>query len=315
MTRTGTGGHTEVDVLTASSPRLADWVRMRALARAADGFDGPPVCGLDAVGSLAADPPGVVATDLLATREEQVAGWARVIEPDASDASATIESLVVHPAWRGRGIGRRLVERVQGRVGAAGRDQVRVAVPEALLPVAQACGAADLGLSRQVFQALDLAGDGAAPTRPDDAHGLVVAAWGAVAPGGLAEGVARLEGHGDVAVLRALERMRRTRGRTAQHTALVQPETQQVLGYTSISLPASSPQDPEQAMTVVDPDARGHGYGELLKTLNLAALLRDRPWPQRIWTANDEENLQMAALNERLGFRPWQYRRVVGWRL
>jgi GNAT superfamily N-acetyltransferase len=288
---------------------------MRALARAADGLLGPPVCGVDALGSLIVDPPGTHATDLLATREEQVAGWVRVVQPGALEAPVTIESLVVHPAWRGRGIGRRLVERVHERVGAAGRDEVRVAVPEALLPIAQAWGATDRGVSRQVFQTLALAGDGPAPTRPDASHGLVVAGWGAVAPDHLAEGVARLEGHGDMAVLRALERMRRTRGRAAQHTALVEPGTRRVLGYTSISLPASSPQDPEQAMTVVDPDTRGQGYGELLKTLNVAALLRDRPWAQRIWTANDEDNRPMASLNERLGFLPWQYRRVLGWSL
>lgn len=125
--------------------------------------------------------------------------------------------------------------------------------------------------------------------------------------------MSRLDGHGDVAVLRALEAMRRRRGRTAQHTAVLDRGTGDVLGYTSISLPASAPADPEQGMTVVDPQARGRGYGETLKRLNTAALLRERPWAQRVWTANDEDNAAMASLNRRLGFRPWQYRHVLGW--
>ncbi|MFC7490498.1 MULTISPECIES: GNAT family N-acetyltransferase [unclassified Knoellia] len=304
---------TEVSVLADGSRHVADWVRMRALAWAADGRGGPPVCGVDALGSLTVDPPGARCTDLVATSGQEVTGWVRVVLPDEAQAPAVVESLVVHPRWRSGGVGRRLAERARDLAADAGRRDVRIAVPEPLLPVAKAWGAEDREGSRQVFQRLDLAdGPSSEPVVPKDVE---VHRWNAVAPDHLAEGVARLEGHGDLDVLRALERMRRLRGRVALHTALVAPGGGPMLGYTSISLPASSPGDPEQGMTVVDPEARGHGYGELLKRLNQAALAADRPWAQRMWTANDEENHPMATLNARLGFRPWQHRRVLGWSL
>ncbi|MGL5865490.1 MAG: GNAT family N-acetyltransferase [Dermatophilaceae bacterium] len=304
-------GRVQVRRLAPGSPEVGDWVRMRALAHVVDGRPGPPVCGLDAVGSLVADPPGARASDYVATVDGMAVGWLRMVLPDPASTPAVVESLVVHPGWRGRGVGRRLVDEAH-RVGrAAGRTAATMAVPEERLAVAGAWGAVAGPGSRQVFQVLDIgpvAEDVPVPA------GVEVVTWAAACPDAVAAEVCRLDGHADVGVLRALETMRRTRGRTARHTALL-ARGGGLLGYTSISFPASSPHDPEQGMTVVDPRARGRSYGALLKRLNTAGLLRERPWAQRIWTANDEENRPMASLNERLGFRPWQYRRVHEWSL
>lgn len=306
--------HTTVEELNPESDHIADWVRMRALAHAAGGQEGPPVCAVDAAGSLDVAPPAARAVDLVATKDGTPLGWVRAVIPDLERAPVVVESLVVHPDHRGRGVGGLLAERACSLAAEAGRNEVTLAVPEALLPVASAWGALPKAVSHQVFQRLDLTGKEqphAGLILPD---GVRAVTWATIAPDHIAEGVARLEGHADLTILRSLERMRRTRGRTALHVALVADDGR-VLGYTSMSLPASSPQDPEQGMTMVDPQERGHGYGALLKRLGLAGLLHARPWTQRVWTANDEQNRPMATLNTRLGFLPWQVRHVHAWRL
>ncbi|WP_380168348.1 GNAT family N-acetyltransferase [Jannaschia sp. R86511] len=314
MTATRTWwAQTGVEVLTTGSPSLGGWVRLRADARTADGSLGPPVCGVDCLGSLAVDPPGSRAIDLLARRDGHVAGWARVIEPVDVSGPVTVESLVVDPGHRGCGVGRCLLDLVRRAAASEGRREVLVAVPEPLVSMATAWGGHDGGRPRQVHQVMHVAAQDLAVTLPHVPAGLAVVRWEAQAPDDMAAGVSALDGHRNLEMLRSLERMRRVRGRTARHTALVDEGGGRVVGYTSISLPASSPLDVEQGMTVVDPTARGRGHGWLLKSLSFAALRRERPWVRRMWTANDEENRPMSALNRRLGFRPWQYRRVLVW--
>lgn len=59
-----------------------------------------------------------------------------------------------------------------------------------------------------------------------------------------------------------------------------------------------------QGDTIVLSGHRGHGLGRSLKAAAMAQACADAPWMRLAETSNDATNLPMAAVNERLGFRP-----------
>jgi GNAT superfamily N-acetyltransferase len=59
-----------------------------------------------------------------------------------------------------------------------------------------------------------------------------------------------------------------------------------------------------QAITIVDPAHRGHRLGLLAKLANLRQLREHHGEVTTIWTGNADTNANMAAINDRLGFRP-----------
>jgi RimJ/RimL family protein N-acetyltransferase len=66
------------------------------------------------------------------------------------------------------------------------------------------------------------------------------------------------------------------------------------------------PQRAHQHDTAVVPAHRGHGLGLWIKSAMLVALRAERPDVTEIETGNSTANQHMLAINQRLGFRPWQ---------
>lgn len=74
--------------------------------------------------------------------------------------------------------------------------------------------------------------------------------------------------------------------------------------YTELTLPEAKPAVAWQGDTLVHGDHRGRRLGMLVKTANLAELLRRRPTTERVHTWNADENQWMLAINIALGFTP-----------
>jgi GNAT superfamily N-acetyltransferase len=79
----------------------------------------------------------------------------------------------------------------------------------------------------------------------------------------------------------------------------------EVAGFTEV-LVGRQPQRARQRDTAVVPAHRGHGLGLWIKSAMLVALRAKRPEVTEVETGNSTANQRMLAINQRLGFRPWQ---------
>ena len=100
----------------------------------------------------------------------------------------------------------------------------------------------------------------------------------------------------------ARDRDRRA-GISALDTLALDSKGQVVAGQT-LTVDASEPGIARQEATIVHRDHRGHRLGLALKAVNLQALQRANPDLTAAYTSNHEDNAQMVAINERVGFRP-----------
>lgn len=80
-----------------------------------------------------------------------------------------------------------------------------------------------------------------------------------------------------------------------------------LVAYTALWVRASKPDVADQDDTLVVAEHRGHSLGMLIKLANLAAYRERFPNARKVVTFNAEENRQMLAINEALGFRPAGY--------
>lgn len=78
-------------------------------------------------------------------------------------------------------------------------------------------------------------------------------------------------------------------------------------GFTELSVPAESGRAVHQEDTLVLREHRGRRLGMLLKTLNLRGLAAERPGHPSVITFNAEENRHMLDVNEAVGFVPIGY--------
>lgn len=90
----------------------------------------------------------------------------------------------------------------------------------------------------------------------------------------------------------------------------VHEATSEIAGFTETRV-GRRPERAEQMDTAVVPAHRGAGLGLWLKSAMLLRLRDERPDVAEVITGNSTANRHMLAINERLGFRPWQ--EVNGW--
>lgn len=319
----------------AGDPAAVDEAyRIGAAAERADVPDFPPFCRQRFTAAARHPMPGNQRLWALARLDGVPAGYLALDLPQLDNTDNSDAELVVHPAYRRRGVGRALHEHGLRLLRERGRKRVigvtvstlpgSVPRPESGDAFAAAVGARPalaevrrrLDTGRLDQAALDaLAADARAR-----ATGYRTVGWRGDTPQQYAADVAYLDGRlmadaplgdleweperVDVQRLRATERALDARGRRRYHRAAVHEASGRVVAWTLIDLGPSADWHAWQQITIVDPAHRGHRLGLLIKIENLRHALAHEPALRVVDTWNAAENRHMIAINELLGFRP-----------
>jgi GNAT superfamily N-acetyltransferase len=272
---------------------------------------------------------------MVARRADRVVGGALIGLPTIDNAHLALFELSVHPAHRRKGVGRALLDRVERRAREEGR---RTLIGSAIRPVPGGPPRPDAGtpfLSAMGFvpalesrrRRIDLAAIESTAEAELLAGCLARAeayeclAWTGQTPAELADGVARLSNRvlidsptGDLDIeqstmdgdrLRADEQRGLDRGNHLVGAAARHRETGEVAAITGISIRPAADHG-EVWLTIADPRHRGHRLGTIVK-IECHRLARRRfPLLRHVTTANADENAQMAAINEKLGFEVYE---------
>ena len=304
-----------------------------AASEAVDLPDFPPFCRQRFTAMVRHPMPGNAPVNLLARLDGEPAGHLVLDLPQLDNTENASADLVVHPAYRRRGVGRALHEHALGLLRELGRKRVTAMSPThlpgttdqpspgtafaatigagcALVDVRRRLATADLDQAR-----LDslLAGARA------KASGYQVLHWRGHTPDEFAADVAYLDGRlladapmGDLAWepeqvdaerLRGTELALDARGRRRYHVGVRHEASGRLVAWTLLDVGASADWHAFQQITIVDPEHRGHRLGLLAKIENLRHLLAHEPGVRVIDTFNAESNDHMIAINEQLGFR------------
>jgi GNAT superfamily N-acetyltransferase len=114
--------------------------------------------------------------------------------------------------------------------------------------------------------------------------------------------------------LRAREAVYAAEGRVIVNSVALDRDGE-IVAWTEVGVDEGDYRDAHQAITIVDPNHRGHRLGLLLKLANLR-LIRERfPHVEHIWTDNADVNAPMIAINELLNYTTFdanaEYQRKV----
>lgn len=312
--------------------------RVGAAANEADLPDFPPFCRRRFEASVRHPMPGNAALWALARLDGVPAGYLALDLPHLDNTDNATADLVVHPAYRRRGVGRALHEHGVRLLRERGRKRVVGMAVSALpggpsRPAAGAAFAAALGAHPALLEVrrrldtarLDHAGlDALLAAARDRSAGYRTVQWRGGTPEEYLTDIAYLDGRlmtdsplgdlhweaeqVDAERIRGTERALDARGRRQYHTAVRHEESGRLVAWTLLDVGASADWHAFQQITIVDPEHRGHRLGLLTKIENLRHLLVHEPAVRAIDTFNAAENAHMVRINERLGFRP-----VDGW--
>jgi GNAT superfamily N-acetyltransferase len=106
----------------------------------------------------------------------------------------------------------------------------------------------------------------------------------------------------DEARVRRSHELARAQGRRTFESIARHRATGELVGYTTLHVPAHTPRQAIQWDTLVRDDHRGHRLGLALKIANLRALRAQLPAVERVSTWNARENEPMLRVNRDLGF-------------
>lgn len=325
--------------IDAADPAAIDEAyRIGAAANDADLPDFPPFCRRRFEAAIRHPMPGNAPLWALARLDGVPAGYVGLDLPQLDNTENAAADLVVHPAYRRRGVGRALHEHVVRLLRERGRKRV-LGMAVSALPggpersVAGAAFAASTGAQpalvevRRRLDATRLDHDGldaalaGARTR---ATGYRVLRWQGRTPDEYVADIAYLDGRlmadaplGDVEWeperidaerVRGIERALEARGRRRYHTAVRHEGSGRVVAWTLLDVGDSADWHAFQQITIVDPAHRGRRLGLIVKIENLRHLLTHEPAVRAVDTFNAAVNSHMITINEQLGFRP-----VDGW--
>lgn len=295
------------------------WLELERVAAEASAAEARP-CSLDLEGSLRYFPPTTTLEDWVAVDERTtVVGVLRLADVAGSTA-LRVDELLVHPQYRGRGLGADLVAWALTRAGCRQKTEVHASFTAPLAEVrsqsaterlAAAVGAevVALGLNQQLVVA-------GTPLGVDLAAGYELVHWGTVIPDRYACAASVLEtsagrdplpqcgpGTAELAgcYVRQFETMRVGRARRAHQTGVLDASGA-LVGFTCLSMTTGEPRVALQAMTVVATAHRGRGLAAALKRANLRRAVAAEPGLETVQTGNDLDNGPMLALNRSLGF-------------
>ncbi|WP_328547912.1 GNAT family N-acetyltransferase [Streptomyces platensis] len=299
------------------------WFAVLAAARAHDRPDGPALERAAETGRLRIPSLHSRAVPVTLPAPEGATGYAgvallRLHDTEENAGNAFLDTLTVHPARRGRGVGRALWETVCGRLAAEGRTSVSALVERG--------GAGErFAVARGAECALPLvAYVQDVRTAPLPATGVPLpagyrfATWSGVVPDAHAAAHARAhdamedaptgdldEQHDpwDAERIRAAARVVLDRGGVLLTVAVLAEADGAVAGYTELMLPTPDSVQAVQYDTVVVPAHRGRGLGRAVKLRMLEYLRAQWPDVQEIETTVADENTPMRAVNAALGYR------------
>ncbi|GIJ21741.1 GNAT family N-acetyltransferase [Micromonospora lutea] len=317
----------------ADDQAIEEAYRIGAAYVAADLPDFPPFCRQRLTAMIRQPMPSHLPINLLAHLDGEPAGHLVLNLPQLDNTENASAELVVHPAYRRRGVGRALArhglavlpEHGRKRVSAMSRAHAPGAPgrPAPATAFAAALGAVDaLADVRRRLEVADLDQASLEALLTDArsrAAGYEVLRWRGRTPDALAADVAYLDGRlladapmGDLAWepeqvdaerLRGTELALEARGRRRYHVGVRHDASGRLVAWTLLDVGASADWHSFQQITIVDPEHRGHRLGLLAKIENLRHLLAHEPAVRVIDTFNADSNDHMIAINEQLGFR------------
>jgi len=268
-----------------------------------------------------------------------------VLLPTADNRDMAEIELVVHPEFRRRGTGRRLLAQVADQVRAEGRSRIISGVYAPLDAVdawtaagsgpsfARAAGARPVTVEMERLLEVGSIDEAAYDRLLADAlahsPGYSTVRWNGPVPEEYAADLAELTGRmstdtplDDLAMeperydtgrIRAEEKGLRVRGVRHYTTGAVHDATGRLVGFTELRLAFSHSDHASQEITIVGPGHRGHRLGMRMKIENLRWTRAHEPALRTVDTWNADANGPMIAVNEAMGFRP--HRRAHIWEL
>ncbi|MEH0842603.1 GNAT family N-acetyltransferase [Micromonospora sp. CPCC 205711] len=308
--------------------------RIGAAVNEADVPDFPPLCRQRFEASIRHPMPGNAPRWVLARLNGVPAGYLCLDLPQLDNTDNATADLVVHPAYRRRGVGRALHQHGLRLLRDLGRKRVLGMATSALpggpaRPAAGAAFATAVGARPALVEVrrrldvtrLDLPGlDAMLAEAHPRATGYRPVRWRQHAPEEYLADVAYLDGRlmtdaplGDVEWepekidaerVRATERALDARGRRRYHHGLLHEASGRLVAWTLLDVTPSSPWHAFQQITIVDPAHRGRRLGLIAKIENLRYARAHEPELSAVDTWNAAENAHMIDINERLGFRP-----------
>ncbi|GGM13606.1 MULTISPECIES: GNAT family N-acetyltransferase [Micromonospora] len=285
-------------------------------------------------GALRHPMPGNLPVWALARLDGVPAGYYAVELPQLDNTDNATIDLVVHPAYRRRGVGRALHAHALGLLRERGRKRL----------VGMAVDALPGGPSRSPAGSAFAASTGAAPVLVEARRRLdVTTVEQAALDAALAEAWTRADGYrlvgwrqntpeeyvADIAYLdgrlmmdaplgdlewepeavdaervRGAERALDARGRRRYHQGVVHVASGRVVAWTLLDVDPDASWHAFQQITLVDPAHRGHRLGLIVKIENLRYAMTHEPQLRVVDTWNATTNQHMIAINEQLGYRP-----------
>lgn len=287
--------------------------------------DPPLIPGREAV-SLTHLTPGDAAGQVVVWDEAgtRALGWGKLEYSLTQNLHAAHARLVVHPAWRRRGLGQGLARALEEVARREGRRLITFGTTS-LLPAGAAFArrlGAEPALTLRQSQ-LDLAGVPGAlldawVTRPGgDPYRLHL--WERVPEDFLDRAadvfmVMNTAPRGDLDVedfqitpemIRAWDDMTEEGGEVRPLLAAEDTRTGQLAGYTEVFWSPERAALVYQGATAVRPSERGQGLGKWLKAAMIRHVRTRCPGARVVRTNNAHENAAMLAINVALGFEPW----------
>ncbi|GAA4857655.1 GNAT family N-acetyltransferase [Pseudonocardia benzenivorans] len=319
---------TDVEITrVADEPGLRTWFDVGAAAAAHDRPADPPPSWAETRAELTRPWPRRVVEHWVARRDGEAVGALSLAMPTHDNVGSALVDGDVLPAHRRRGIGRALLARAAERARAHNRTRLILEVRrggegEALM---RAVGARAALHDRRRRLPLPPA-DPAALARLEAeavaaAPGYTVVGWDGPTPAEHLDDIARLSGRMstdapfddlhwepeayDAARIREIDAALAVRGVTALVTAARVGATGPLVAFTVLLHRTEVPWHAGQGDTLVEPAHRGHRLGARVKLANLARLAATAPGVRAVDTWNADSNPWMVAINEAMGFRPY----------